>query len=197
MSSLMCAVQGSAAPPPRVSRSSATAGHPVRRRQRQAPRGARQAGANGRQDVRQAAEQTTHPSRSRRTKPSSGGFLVSPTLLGVGGDTTERSAGSSRVRGLAHAPLVAIVIAGLALCALGGGSAAGAAQLGRWPSVQEQLVDSHVIPGSALERLILENQDFSLLRAEEANDSLRIPPWLRVLYHKNHPHDQYSPHDPT
>ena len=109
----------------------------------------------------------------------------------------ERSAGSSRVRGLVHAPLAAIVIAGLALCALGGGSAADAAQLGRWPSMQEQLVDSHVIPGSALERLILENQDFSLLRSEEATDSLRIPPWLRVLYHKNHPHDRYLPHDPT
>ena len=109
----------------------------------------------------------------------------------------ERSAGSSRVRELAHAPLVAIVIAGLALCALGGGSAASAAQLGRWPSVQQQLVDSHVIPGSALERLILENQDFGMLRAEEATDSLRIPLFLRVLYHRNHPHDQYSPHDPT
>jgi hypothetical protein len=109
----------------------------------------------------------------------------------------ERSAGSSRVRGLAHAPLVAIVIAGLALCALGGGGAAGAAQLGRWPSVQEQLVDSHVIPGSALERLILANQDFGMLRAEEATDSLRIPPFLRVLYRKNHPHDRFSPHDPT
>jgi hypothetical protein len=88
-------------------------------------------------------------------------------------------------------------IAGLALCALGAGSAANAAQLGRWPSVQEQLADSHVAPGSALERLILENQDFSLLRSEEASDSLRIPPWLRVLYHKNHPRDRFSPHDPT
>jgi len=109
----------------------------------------------------------------------------------------ERSAGSSRVRRLAHAPLVAIVIAGLALCALSAGKAASAAQLGRWPSIQEQLADSHVIPGSALERLILENQDFSVLRSEEATDSLRIPPWLRVLYHKNHPHDRFSPHDPT
>jgi Bacterial Ig domain len=109
----------------------------------------------------------------------------------------ERSAGSSCVRRLAHAPLVAIVIAGLALCALSAGTAASAAQLGRWPSIQEQLADSHVIPGSALERLILENQDFSVLRSEEATDSLRIPPWLRVLYHKNHPHDRFSPHDPT
>jgi uncharacterized membrane protein len=109
----------------------------------------------------------------------------------------ERSAGSSRVRGLVHAPLVAIVVAGLALCALCSGTAAGAAQLGRWPSMQEQLAASHVIPGSALERLILENQDFSLLRSEEATDSLRIPPWLRVLYHKNHPHDRYLAHDPT
>src|SRR5260370_6198219 len=115
----------------------------------------------------------------------------------VGGDPMERSAVSSRVRGLAHAPLAAIVVAGLVLCALSAGRAAGAAQLGRWPSVQEQLADSHVMPGSALERLILENQDFSVLRSEEATDSLRIPPWLRVLYHKNHPHDRYLRHDPT
>jgi uncharacterized membrane protein len=106
----------------------------------------------------------------------------------------ERSAGSSRVRVLAPARLVAIFIAGLALWA---GTAGNAAQLGRWPSVQEQLVNGHVIPGSALERLILANQDFSLLRAEEATDALRIPLFLRVLYRKNHPHDQYSPHDPT
>jgi len=106
----------------------------------------------------------------------------------------ERSAGSSRVRVLASAPLVAIFIAGLALCA---GTAGNAAQLGHWPSVQEQLVNGHVTPGSPLERLILENQDFNMLRAEEASDSLRIPLFLRVLYHKNHPHDRYLAHDPT
>src|ERR1700674_5417109 len=94
----------------------------------------------------------------------------------------ERSAGSSRVRVLASAPLVAIFIAGLALCA---GTAGNAAQLGHWPSVQEQLVNGHVTPGSPLERLILENQDFNMLRAEEASDSLRIPLFLRVLYHQN------------
>src|ERR1700687_1806476 len=106
----------------------------------------------------------------------------------------ERSAGSFRVRVLAPAPLVAILIAGLALCA---GTAGNAAQLGHWPSVQEQLVNGRVAPGSALERLILENQDFSLLRAEEASDALRIPLFLRVVYRKHHPHDKYLAHDPT
>ncbi|MBV8202611.1 MAG: hypothetical protein JOZ15_18505 [Acidobacteria bacterium] len=121
----------------------------------------------------------------------------------------ERSVVSSRVRRLAHVRLVAVLIAraamfagfagfaGLAGVAGAGGHAANAAQLGRWPSVQEQLVQGHVIPGSALERLILENQDFSLLRAAEASDALRIPLFLRVLYRKNHPHDKFLPHDPT
>jgi len=112
----------------------------------------------------------------------------------------KRSAASSRVRILAHARRAAVFIAGAALIAgsaLISGSAANAAQFGHWPSVQEQLAASHVIPGSALERLILDNQDFGLLRAEEATDSLRIPLWLRVLYHKHHPHDRYLASDPT
>jgi uncharacterized membrane protein len=112
----------------------------------------------------------------------------------------ERSVASSRVRRFAPARMAAVLVAGVtlfALFALFNSIAANAAQLGIWPSVQEQLLQGHVIPGSALERLILENQDFSILRAAEASDALRIPLFLRVLYHKNHPHDQYSPHDPT
>ena len=33
----------------------------------------------------------------------------------------------------------------------------------RWPTVEEQLRESKVKPGSALEKLILENQDFEML----------------------------------
>jgi uncharacterized membrane protein len=106
----------------------------------------------------------------------------------------ERSVASFRVRRFAHSGLAGIFIAGMALFA---GNAGNASPIGRWPSVQEQLAQGHVIPGSALERLILENQDFSALRAAEASDSLRIPLFLRVLYRKNHPHDKYLPHDPT
>jgi fibronectin type 3 domain-containing protein len=68
---------------------------------------------------------------------------------------------------------------------------------GAWPSAQAQLAKDRIIPGSALERLVLQNQDFSLLRAEEANDRLRFPPWLRVLWRKNHPQDTYPAKDPT
>jgi uncharacterized membrane protein len=106
----------------------------------------------------------------------------------------ERSVASSCVRRLAHVGLAGMFIAGVALFA---GNAGNASPIGKWPSVQEQLVQGHVIPGSALERLILENQDFGVLRAVEASDSLRIPLFLRVLYRKNHPHDKYLPHDPT
>src|ERR1700730_9345728 len=64
-----------------------------------------------------------------------------------------------------------------------------------WPPVQEQLAASRVIPGAALERLIVANQDFSLLRPEELNDRLRLPPWLRGLYRRNHPKEAYSAKD--
>jgi len=93
-----------------------------------------------------------------------------------------------------------LVIAGLVFLAGAAANSAHAAQQGSWPSwptVQQQLAADHVIPGSALERLIAANQDFSLLRSEEISDSLNIPLWLRVLWHKNHPHDRYLAHDPT
>jgi len=82
-------------------------------------------------------------------------------------------------------------------CAAAGIAAAGAAPLADWPSFKEQTEKDRVLPGSNLEKLIAENQDFGLLRPEEAKDSLRIPLWLRVLWRKNHPEDQYSPKDPT
>jgi hypothetical protein len=56
----------------------------------------------------------------------------------------------------------------------------------KWPSVEEQLRDSRVVHGSALERLIRDNQDFELLHPDEVNDGLPIPPWLRVHWRKQH-----------
>ena len=67
----------------------------------------------------------------------------------------------------------------------------------KWPSVQEQLLDSHATPGSALERLIRDNQDFGLLDRREAGDKLPYPPWLRVQWREAHPETTYSADDPT
>lgn len=66
-----------------------------------------------------------------------------------------------------------------------------------WPSVQDQLRDAKVIHGSALERLVHENQDFDLLDPDEADDRLRLPPWLRVYWRKQHPETKPAPGDPT
>ena len=67
----------------------------------------------------------------------------------------------------------------------------------RWPSLEHQLRESQVIPGSALEQLIRDNQDFSILYPKEANDRLRIPLWLRVQFRKNHPELTFKPNDPS
>lgn len=56
-----------------------------------------------------------------------------------------------------------------------------------WPSIEEQLSEAHAAPGSALEQLIIDNQDFHLLDPEEAHDKIGLPVWLRVLWQKNHP----------
>src|SRR6185369_11232320 len=66
-----------------------------------------------------------------------------------------------------------------------------------WPSVEKQLAKDRVLPGTALERLVLANQDFSILRPEEANDKLLIPLWLRVHWRKAHPEGNYSGADAT
>jgi hypothetical protein len=65
-----------------------------------------------------------------------------------------------------------------------------------WPSLDRQLDADRVVAGSALQRLIQENQDFDLLRPEEARDTIPVPPWLRVLWRKKHPLD-YRADDPT
>jgi hypothetical protein len=61
-----------------------------------------------------------------------------------------------------------------------------------WPSIEEQLRASKVERGSALEKLILENQGFEMLRPDEAHDKLRLPPWIRVYWRKLHPEAKYS-----
>jgi hypothetical protein len=66
-----------------------------------------------------------------------------------------------------------------------------------WPAVENQLAKDHVQAGTALEKLIRANQDFSLLRPEEASDKLLIPLWLRVEWRKNHPEGNFAGDDPT
>jgi len=56
-----------------------------------------------------------------------------------------------------------------------------------WPTLEEQLAAAHAIPGSALEKLIKNNQDFEMLDPSEANDVWGLPPWLRVWWRKKHP----------
>jgi len=66
-----------------------------------------------------------------------------------------------------------------------------------WPTVERQLARDRVVRGSALEALIQDNQDVSLLRPGEAGDKLGIPLWLRVYWRKSHPEGVYSAQDPT
>jgi hypothetical protein len=66
-----------------------------------------------------------------------------------------------------------------------------------WPNLAQQLKKDRVVPGSALERLIEDNQEFNLLRPEEANDKIQVPAWLRVMWRKAHPEVRYSAKDPT
>ena len=65
-----------------------------------------------------------------------------------------------------------------------------------WPSLQEQLDATRSPRGSALERLIRDNQDFHLLQPQEARDDAGIPLWLRVFWRKNHPDVQHSSVNP-
>jgi hypothetical protein len=57
----------------------------------------------------------------------------------------------------------------------------------RWPTLEEQLAEARVIPGSALDELIKENQEVGLLNPAELNDRWRLPPWIRIYFRKQHP----------
>ncbi len=56
-----------------------------------------------------------------------------------------------------------------------------------WPTVEQQVKKDNVLPGTPLESLIQQNQDFGLLRPEEAGDKIPVPLWLRVYWRKGHP----------
>jgi hypothetical protein len=66
-----------------------------------------------------------------------------------------------------------------------------------WPSIEEQLFAAKVVNGSALEKLIRDNQDFNILRPEEVNDNIGLPLWLRVYWRKAHPEGEYKANDPS
>jgi len=93
---------------------------------------------------------------------------------------------------------LALLAAGSALAV---GSLAAAGRAGTFPAgvptLGRQLAADRVAPGSALERLIRQNQDFAMLRPEEAHDRIPVPLWLRVYWRKSHPEATYSAADPT
>jgi hypothetical protein len=62
----------------------------------------------------------------------------------------------------------------------------------RGPTLEQQLKGSGVTPGSALEALIKQNQDFSILDPSELNDGGPFPLWLRVYVRKSHPELTFS-----
>src|SRR6185295_990908 len=65
------------------------------------------------------------------------------------------------------------------------------------PSVESQLAAVKAPQGSALDRFIRANQDFSALRADEASDRLPIPLWLRSAWRRSHPEGNYAAGNPT
>lgn len=65
------------------------------------------------------------------------------------------------------------------------------------PTLESQLAAVKAPKGSALERFIRANQDFSALRADESFDRLPIPLWLRAAWRKAHPEGTYSAANPT
>ncbi len=68
---------------------------------------------------------------------------------------------------------------------------------GKLPTIKQQLAQSKVPPGSALEKLIRENQDFGMLHPDEVGDEGDLPLWLRVYWQKNHPDEQRSTTNPS
>ncbi|HXO20228.1 MAG TPA: sialidase family protein [Thermoanaerobaculia bacterium] len=90
--------------------------------------------------------------------------------------------------------LVLLLLCSMSWLSMQGLKAAGARA---WPTLERQLAADRVAPGSALETLIAANQDFSLLRPEEANDKIPVPLWLRVVWRRAHPQEVYSGADPT
>ena len=66
-------------------------------------------------------------------------------------------------------------------------------QPARWPTVEEQLRESKVKPGSALREAHPGESGFRNARPDELHDKLRLPPWLRVYWRKNHSDAVFEP----
>jgi ribosomal protein S16 len=94
-------------------------------------------------------------------------------------------------------PLLFVGLLWIAAMVLGTLPAGAATPAPQWPTVEQQLQNDGVQPGSALERLIRSHQDFSILRPDEATDDRGIPPWLRVLWRQAHPEFSYRASDPS
>ncbi len=61
-----------------------------------------------------------------------------------------------------------------------------------WPELKEQLAIAQAIPGSALEKLIKDNQDVGMLDpSENPNDVWKLPLWIRVYFRKQHPEIEF------
>lgn len=61
------------------------------------------------------------------------------------------------------------------------------ARIPKTPSLEDELKRARAPKGSALEKVIRENQDYHLLAPEELTDDYPIPLWLRVFWRKQHP----------
>ena len=61
----------------------------------------------------------------------------------------------------------------------------------QFPTLEAQLKAAHAIPGSALDKLIRQNQAFGQLKARDATDTI-VPPWLKVYWRKGHPEANYD-----
>jgi len=61
----------------------------------------------------------------------------------------------------------------------------------KFPTLDDQLKHAKAKKGSALEKLIKDNQDFSKLKAKDADDPV-VPPWLKVYWRKGHPEGNYD-----
>src|SRR6185369_65252 len=67
----------------------------------------------------------------------------------------------------------------------------------KFPTLDAQLKNAHARKGSALEKLIQDNQDFSKLKPRDAVDTI-VPPWLKVYWRKGHPEVNYdNDNDPS
>ncbi|HXU47345.1 MAG TPA: hypothetical protein VN783_17600 [Thermoanaerobaculia bacterium] len=84
----------------------------------------------------------------------------------------------------------ALVVLGL-FPVLAAPAAAASRAPGAWPTLPQQLAEARARPGSRLDRMIRDNQQFWLLSSAEldgsAGSATDLPPWLRVAWRKAHP----------